>query len=164
MSNITSVNLPRCYKTSCKEIPRCSKETTKKERKPKEPKRFQLMGRECYYVLPNGEAIIRGFRSQNSNKYSEHSRNNQDIPNSIVSIVMHHICPVDKWNSQNIDMILDVGNQLYRDSYIACGPKDNKLGVENIMRKFHMNLYSIHVTIYKPIYSAQFYVVDITKA
>lgn len=114
--------------------------------------------------MQDGEAIIRGYRSQNSNVYSEHSRNNQDIPNSIVAIVMHHISTVDNWNSKHIDLILDTAEQLYIDSYIVYGPKDKKLGLENIVRNFFMGQISVHVTVYQPIFTDLFIAGNISKA
>lgn len=58
-------------------------------------------------------------------------------------------------------MILDIGKLLYVDSYIAYGPADKKLGMENVMRKFQMDKNSIHITVYKPIVSGMFFVSNI---
>lgn len=70
---------------------------------------------------------------------------------------------IEKWNSHNIDLILDIGDQLYIDSYIAYGPKDKKLGLENILRKFYMNNLTIHITVYQPIVSELFVISKIAN-
>lgn len=54
------------------------------------------------------------------------------------SVVMHSVLSIEDWNYRHIDLILDTGDQLFIDSYIAYGPKDPKLGMENILRKFFM--------------------------
>lgn len=83
---------------------------------------------------------------------------------------MHSVLSIEDWNHRHIDLILDTGDQLYIDSYIAYGPDDPQLGMENILRKFFMGSlevrrfkiliedgelilfeFQVHVTIYKPI-------------
>lgn len=54
------------------------------DRKKKEAKKRELIGRNGYH-LKGAEAILRGYKSQNSNYYDSHSRNKQDIPNCIAS-------------------------------------------------------------------------------
>ncbi|CAH1989161.1 unnamed protein product [Acanthoscelides obtectus] len=120
--------LPRCSKLHADEEKKALRRIAENERKRVDNKRRQLMGRKCYYTLKGVDAIIRGYRSQNSGQYSPESRNNQDIPNCIVCLVLHHLVTVENWNAKHIDLILDVGDQLYIDSYIAYGPKDLKLG------------------------------------
>lgn len=76
---------------------------------------------------------------------------------------MHHLTTVNQWKSHNLDLILNIGDQLYIDSYIAYGPKDKKLGLENIMRKFYLNNLTIHITVYKPVISEMFIVSKIVN-
>lgn len=121
------------------------------ERKRKELKRINQFGRKGFYNLPDGSAILRGYLILNCDV-----NDNSDMTNAIVAVVMHHINTVDNWRSFDLDVIIDIGNQLFIDSYIAYGPKDKKLGLENIMRKFFMNNLSIHITIYKPVVNEMF--------
>nr|CAI5839711.1 unnamed protein product [Callosobruchus analis] len=141
VGNVRTINKCKRAKTrsSISVLPRCSKLHADEEKKA-----LRRIG---------ADAIIRGYRSQNSEQYSQESRNNQDIPNCIVCLVLHHLVSVENWNARHIDLILDIGDQLYIDSYIAYGPKDPKLGMENIMRKFFFKHLEIHVTVYKPIIS-----------
>nr|CAH7728598.1 unnamed protein product [Callosobruchus chinensis] len=150
----SSINvLPRCSKLHADEEKKALRKIAENDRRRQEARRRQLLGRKCYYTLKGADAIIRGYRSQNSEQYSQESRNNQDIPNCIVCLVLHHLVSVENWNAKHVDLILDIGDQLYIDSYIAYGPIDPKLGMENIMRKFFFKHLEIHVTVYKPIIS-----------
>lgn len=76
---------------------------------------------------------------------------------------MHHLTTVDNWKSNHIDLICEAGDQLYIDSYIAYGPRDEKLGLENVIRKFYFNNLHIHITIYKPIISDMFIISKINN-
>lgn len=133
------------------------------ERKRKEEKKLEKIGRHGYHLMKNGEAILRGYKSQNSKNYNERTRNNQDITNCFVAIVMHKLLPVDRWTTKDIDMMLDAGDQLYIDSYIAYGPKKPKLGLENIIRKFFFRSTEIHVTVYQSIISDVFNVSNLNR-
>lgn len=126
------------------------------ERKKKQFRALQLIGRKAWYILKNGDSIIRGYKSTNSPCYPESARNNQDLPMCIVSLVMHILFSIENWTYKNIDLVLDTGNQLYLDSYIAYGPKDLKLGPENIIRKFFLRHLTIKVIVYKPIITEEF--------
>ncbi|XP_074039685.1 uncharacterized protein [Leptinotarsa decemlineata] len=148
--------LPRCSKLVADEEMKAMRKIAEDTRKKKEAKRLQLIGRKGYSPMTGGNAILRGYKSQNSKIYGEEQRNNQDIPNCISAVVMHHLLSIEFWSSKTIDQILDAGNQLYTDSYIAYGPKDKKLGMENVLRKFFMGKLTIHVSIYKPIISDLF--------
>ncbi|XP_060534309.1 uncharacterized protein LOC132706789 [Cylas formicarius] len=143
--------LPRCSKAVVSEQKKLLRKLAEEERKRREAKRIHQIGRTGYYPTRGGEAILRGYLSQNHEKYAKESRNNQDIPNCIVSVVMNSLIPVNEWTSKHIDLILDTGEQLYIDSYIAYGPRDKKLGMENVLRKFYMGNLEVHVTIYKPV-------------
>ncbi|XP_050312068.1 uncharacterized protein LOC126747451 [Anthonomus grandis grandis] len=152
----SSINtLPRCSKLVASEQKRKLRKLAEEERKRKEAKKQQMIGRNGYH-LKGTEAILRGYKSQNSVYYDPESRNKQDIPNCIASVVMHSVLSIEDWNYRHIDLILDTGDQLYIDSYIAYGPTDPKLGMENIVRKFFMGTLEVHVTIYKPIITEVF--------
>lgn len=101
---------------------------------------------------------MRSFRSTTSELGT-----NADISHNVVAIVMHHLRNIEKWKSSDIDLILDIGDQLYIDSYIAYCPKDRKLGLENIIRKFYINNLAIHITVYKPIISEMFVISTINN-
>ncbi|XP_076256073.1 uncharacterized protein LOC143193632 [Rhynchophorus ferrugineus] len=147
----SSINtLPRCSKLTASEQQKKLRKLAEEERKRKKAKTLQLIGRNGYYVKGN-EAILRGYKSQNSAGFCAETRNKQDIPNCIASVVMHSLVSIEDWNYKHIDIILDTGDQLYIDSYIAYGPKDPKLGMENILRKFYWQNLEVHVTVYKPI-------------
>lgn len=105
----------------------------------KREKAQYMVGRGGYHELAHGFAILRGMRSQASCCYTPNSRNKQDIPNCIVAYVMSRLQPIDMWHHKHIDLILDVGEQLYIDSYITYGPKDPMLGLKNVLRKFYLN-------------------------
>ncbi|KAG5865295.1 hypothetical protein JTB14_003959 [Gonioctena quinquepunctata] len=156
--------LPRCSKLICDEEKKLLRKMAEANRRDKNAKLLQMIGRRGYHTLKGGYAILRGYRSQNSPIYGEESRNNQDIPNCILAVVMYQLLPIENWTSKTIDQILDAGNQLYVDSYIAYGPKDIKLGMENVVRKFFLeNNLIIHVTIYKPIISDFFSLENVDK-
>ncbi|XP_056633874.1 uncharacterized protein LOC130443328 [Diorhabda sublineata] len=159
-SSITNVS-PKCAEVS--EDKKFLRKYVEQQRKKKEAKRLQQLGRKQYYTTKAGYYLIRGYNSQNSPCFTDSCRNLQDIPNCIVAIVMNHLISVEQWTSKNIDLILMAGNQLYIDSYIAYGPKDPKLGMKNIVRKFYLRHLTIHVTIYKPIISEVFTVNTLTR-
>ncbi|KAL1502116.1 hypothetical protein ABEB36_007308 [Hypothenemus hampei] len=147
----SSINvLPRCSKQTANEEKKQLRKLAEEDRKRKQMKKLEMIGRNGYH-LKGTEAILRGYKSQNSEYYDLATRNKQDIPNCIASIVMHSVLSIEDWNYRHIDLILDTGNQLYIDSYIAYGPKDPQLGMENILRKFFMESLEVHVTIYKPV-------------
>lgn len=56
-----------------------------------------------------------------------------------------------KWHHKHIDMILDVGDTLYKDSYITYQPKDKKLGFKNVLRKVFIKDVRVALRIYKPV-------------
>ncbi|KAF2880314.1 hypothetical protein ILUMI_25856 [Ignelater luminosus] len=82
----------------------------------KEAARIAKLGRFEYYTLSNGDAILRGTNSQTWQGYSAASQGNQDIPNCLAAFVIHRMNPVNNWHYKHIDLILDIGDQLYKDS------------------------------------------------
>lgn len=133
----------------------CEKKKLRKmaeeERKKREAKRLAKIGKFEYHVLSSGYAILRGSRSQTSKEYSEHCRGHQDIPNCFAAFVVHRLSPIPNWHHKHIDMILDVGDQLYKDSYITYAPKDPKLGMANVLRKVFIKEVSVSLNVYKPV-------------
>lgn len=69
---------------------------------------------------------------------------------------MHQIESIEFWSHKNIDQILDTGDQIYIDSYITYGPKNLKLGMENVLRKFLFDDKKVHITVYKPVVSTMY--------
>lgn len=128
------------------------------EHKKKELKKINELGRKGFYTLPQGDAVLRGYRTLKADE-----DNNADICQCVTAIVMHNLLMVENWKSKHIDLILNIGDHLYLDSYIAYGPKDKKLGLENIIRKFYMNNLRIHVTVYKPVVSEMFIISSINN-
>lgn len=135
----------------------CDKKQLRKmaerERKKKEAMRLAKIGRNDYFVMSGGDAILRGTRSQSSKHYSEHSRGYQDIPNCFAAFVVHRLSPVGTWHFKHIDMILDVGDQLYKDSYVTYSPKNRKLGMANVLRKVYIKEVQVSLEVYKPVMS-----------
>ncbi|CAG9853719.1 unnamed protein product [Phyllotreta striolata] len=156
VDSVSTMVLPRCREGEINKKKRLMRKLAEYERRRKEYRRRQLIGRRAYYLLNNGDSIIRGYRSTNSECYPDSARNNQDLPMSIIALVMHVLFSIENWTYKNVDLVLDTGNQLYLDSYIAYGPKDPKLGPENIIRKFFLKHLTIKVTIYKPIVTDEF--------
>lgn len=108
------------------------------------------IGRTKYDPVTEESAILRGTRSQASPCFSANSRNNQDIPNCLVAYVLHRLQSVDTWHYKHIDTVLEVGEQLYVDSFITYKPQDIKLGFVNVLRSFVIKDVKVHIGIYKP--------------
>ncbi|KAF5281689.1 hypothetical protein FQA39_LY17710 [Lamprigera yunnana] len=124
-----------------------------KAKRKRDRKQTAQIGTCEYYVFPNGDAILRGTRSQTSKRYSENTRGKQDIPNCFAAFVVHRLAPVCSWYHKHIDMILDIGDQLYKDSYITYNPKDPKLGMKNVLRKVFIKDVQVTLQVYKPVMS-----------
>ncbi|KAB0791417.1 hypothetical protein PPYR_03217 [Photinus pyralis] len=121
------------------------------ERRRKEARRLAKIGRLQYHGLPNGDALLRGTKSQSSKEYSANSRGNQDIANCFAAFVVHRLSLISTWHYRQIDMILDVGDQLYKDSYITYSPRNPKLGMANILRKVFIKDVEVALKVYKPV-------------
>ena len=131
----------------------------------KESQRLSKLGRKKYYVLPGGDvSIIRGHRNEYHKYFSCHSRGNQDIPICLTSYVMERLLPIDKWSSSVIDMILDVGDQLYKDSFIMYNPTDKKLGLHCVIRDVVIKNVQVTIAIGKPVLINKFSEAYLAKA
>lgn len=119
----------------------------------KEAARVAKLGRFEYYTLSNGDAILRGTRSQTWEGYSSTSQGKQDIPNCLAAFVIHRLNPITNWHYKHIDLILDIGDQLYKDSYITYDPRNPKLGFKNVLRKIFIKDVQVSLKIYKPVMS-----------
>ncbi|XP_045468526.1 uncharacterized protein LOC123676579 [Harmonia axyridis] len=143
------------------------KKTAKKramiQKKKKDDKKRYWQGRTGYFDIPKCQAILRGTRCLTSNCYQEKTRGLQDIPVCIVAFVANHIVPISEWTWKEIDAVLDTGDQLYIDSYIAYSPRNKKLGLENIIRNIFIMNNRAHVTIYKPISILGFHANQLTR-
>lgn len=121
-------------------------------RKKKEEARLAQLGRCAFYQVPGSEiATLRGTRCQSNKIYSNNSRNNQDIPNCLTAFVMERLLPLNKWTSKTIDQILDIGDQLYKDSFVINSPPNSKIGLEFVIRQVIIKDVKVHVAICKPV-------------
>lgn len=60
--------------------------------------------------------ILRGGISQNDTQFPDSNRNNQDVPNCIISLAFLKVCKTMDWDSIVLDIILKFGNRLYKKS------------------------------------------------
>ncbi|XP_065167903.1 uncharacterized protein [Atheta coriaria] len=122
-------------------------------------------GRLSYYTIPPGEMdILRGSKSQNHKCYSDNSRGNQDVPNCIVAYVMDKLIPINKWTYKNIDMILDMGDLLFKDSYMVYNPKEEKIGLETLIRDVVIKDIRVKISVGAPVLTAHFGARPLTEA
>ncbi|KAK9886347.1 hypothetical protein WA026_015864 [Henosepilachna vigintioctopunctata] len=126
------------------------KKATELKKKADEKKQY-WQGRNGFFQISKFQHILRGTRCLTSSCYQEKTRGFQGIPVCIVSFVAHAILPVMNWTWKEIDAVLDTGDQLYIDSYIAYSPRDKRLGLQNVLRNIYIMDKKAHVTIYKPI-------------
>jgi hypothetical protein len=68
-------------------------------------------------VTPN-HWILRAGISQNDSQFSEINRNHQDIPNCIIALTFAQLCKTTEWNSTVLDVILKLGDRLYKKSLV----------------------------------------------
>lgn len=114
--------------------------------------RLEQLGRCQFYNIPGSDiSTLRGTRSQNSKTYNATSRNNQDIPMCLTAFVMERLLPLNKWTSKTIDQVLDIGDQLYKDSFVVNAPTDQKIGLDYIIRQVIIKDVKVHVAISKPV-------------
>lgn len=134
------------------------KEYARKREEEKKRKQLALTEtamRTSFYVLINGDSILRGRYSQNSEIYSVSSRNYQSVQNSLVALVMLKLYDPAKWNGNYIDIVLDSADVLYKDSYTYYRPKDPIIGLANTLRTFYIMKSQIKTTFYKPTISGK---------
>ncbi|CAO1430984.1 unnamed protein product, partial [Diamesa serratosioi] len=79
--------------------------------------------------------ILRGGISQNDTQFPDFNRNNQDVPNCIISLAFLKICKTMDWDSVVLDIILKFGNRLYKKS------------IEKLMNAGDQQLDSLKLTI-----------------
>lgn len=60
--------------------------------------------------------ILRANISQSDTQFCQLNRDNQDIPNCILALTFTHLCQMEDWNSTLIDIVLKLGDRLYRKS------------------------------------------------
>lgn len=115
-----------------------------------------MIGRNKYDDLPNNEAILRAIRSQASERYSEDSRNFQDLTNCIVCCVIQKLIPIDTWTCKNLDLVLNLGDQLYMDSYVTFKPVGKVLQPSQVLRELYVKNAKLHMMFYKAKIKAPF--------
>lgn len=120
-------------------------------------KRQATLGRKRFYNIPGTEiSLLRGSRHIGSKEYSSFSRGNQDIPVCLASYVMERLLPFEKWTYKIIDMVLDVGDQLYKDSYVLFKPTSEKLGLDCVIREIVIKDVLVEIAIGRPVIIQQF--------
>lgn len=153
---ITS-SLPRCGNLIPAEKQRKRRRLAELRRKRKEAKRRHIFARFKYEEMPaDGNWIVRGMRSQANAIYPETTRNYQDLTNAIAAYVMHYLIPINTWYYAYLDTVLDVGNQLYVDSYVVYCPRERRLSLRDVIRSFWINNVLVNIVIYKPVIEQPF--------
>lgn len=135
----------------------CDKILEKKEwarqmsilRSKKELDRILRQMRREYCTIATGVAILRGHYSQNNHRFSKASKNHQAIPNALVAIVMSKLHEPSTWTYKNIEIVLDSGDVLYKDSWWFYKPLNPILGLKNVLRTFHIEHAKFSTNIYK---------------
>lgn len=69
-----------------------------------------------FHSLDAQHWILRGGISQNDTQFPDSNRNNQDVPNCIISLAFLNVCKTMDWDSVVLDIILKFGNRLYKKS------------------------------------------------
>lgn len=132
------------------------------QQKHKEEQKERRHGRQTYHELHAEKlAILRADRSQNSKYYSENSRGKQDLANCVISYIMDKMQPLAKWNFSILHQILDIGDQVYKDSVVMFNPTDPKLGLEALQRSIVMFNINVKFAIGKPIMANNFSVENV---
>lgn len=149
-------SLPRCANLIPSENKRKRRRLAERKRRRKEQERKQIFARFTYEQIDDGSWILRGMRSQASAYYPDSTKNYQDLTNSIAAYVMHYLLPINSWFHEHIDLVLDVGNQLYIDSYVVYCPRDRRLGLRDVLRSFWINNVFVNIVIYKPVIEQPF--------
>ncbi|XP_022903715.2 uncharacterized protein [Onthophagus taurus] len=140
-------------------------EMIKQLREQEKLKRIAKSGRKSFYMLPGNEmGLIRGSRSQNSKFYCLLSRGNQDIPNCLSAYVMERLLPFNNWTDEVINMTLDIGDQLYKDSFVVYHPMSKKLNLDCVIREIVIKDVRVSLAIGKPVLFNQFTPICVEKA
>lgn len=155
-SKMVTSSLPRCANLIPSESKRKRRQRVELKRKLKEEKIREIFARFKYEETSDGKWILRGMRSQASAYYPESTRNYQDLTNSIAAYVLHYLLPINTWFHEHIDLVLDVGNQLYVDSYVVYSPRERRLGLRDVLRSFWINNVFVNIIIYKPVIEQPF--------
>lgn len=153
---VVTSSLPRCANLVASENKRRRRRMAELKRKRREELKRHVFARFKYEAMPNGDFILRGMRSQASSFYQESTRNYQDITNAIAAYVMHYLVPINSWYHEYIDNVLDVGNQLYMDSYLVYSPRDRYLGLRDVLRSFWIKNVLVNIVIFKPVIEEPF--------
>lgn len=118
---------------------------------------MQSLGQKRFYPIPGTEnAILRGNKRLTSTCFSANSRGKQDIPVCLAAYVMERLLPFEKWTAKIIDMVLDIGDQLYKDSYVTFNPKNEKLGLNCVLREIIIKDVLVEIGIGRPVLISEF--------
>ena len=110
-----------------------------------------------FHPLDPQHWILRGGISQNDTQFPDVNRNNQDVPNCIISLAFLKVCKTMDWNSVVLDIILKFGNRLYKKSIEKlkkAGDQQleslklmiNQIDLPVLMRPFIISIYDELVT------------------
>lgn len=69
-----------------------------------------------FQAISTDHWILRANISQSDTQFCQLNRDNQDIPNCILALTFTQLCQMAEWNSTLIDIVLKLGDRLYRKS------------------------------------------------
>ncbi|XP_059061123.1 uncharacterized protein LOC131854007 isoform X2 [Achroia grisella] len=97
--------------------------------------------------LGRAVASLRGRVAQNENYFMDQpNRDNQDVTNSIMGIVVEHIEPYIHWKPQLIDAILKYGDRLYTSS-LPKASAPPKLQTSEVEKEFHVTNFNVRLDV-----------------
>ncbi|KAM3955482.1 uncharacterized protein ACR2FA_010611 [Aphomia sociella] len=111
-----------------------------------EPLEDAAMGK--YFTrLGRAVASLRGRMAQNENYFMDQpNRDNQDVTNSIMGIVVEHIEPYVHWKPTLIDALLKYGDRLYTTS-LPRASAPPKLHTSEVEKEFHVTSFNVRLDI-----------------
>lgn len=100
-----------------------------------------------FQAISSDHWILRANISQNDTQFCQLNRDNQDIPNCILAITFAQLCQMVEWNSSLIDIMLKLGDRLYRKSISKLYDRTNlKLSLKEIDFPVFIRPFVVHVT------------------
>lgn len=103
-----------------------------------------------FQAISSDHWILRANISQNDTQFCQLNRDNQDIPNCILAITFAQLCQMVEWNSTLIDIVLKLGDRLYRKSisksFDSSSSTNLKLSLKEIDFPVFIRPFVIHVT------------------
>lgn len=81
-----------------------------------EIKEVQLSPWNNFDAVKEDHWILRATFSQNDTQFPPSNRNNQDVPNCLMSMMFSKLCNSSDWNSTVLDVVLKLGDRLFKKS------------------------------------------------